>query len=112
MQALHDVVKAGYARYIGMSSCHAYQCASMWLCAVPRVTNRPPAQSMQCRVRTLTCTRQVPDMLTMPAAYAIQNKLTPFISMQNHHSLIYREEEREMFPTLKVRALPSSSLQI
>ena len=23
--------------------------------------------------------------------------------MQNHHSLIYREEEREMFPTLKVR---------
>ena len=35
--------------------------------------------------------------------YAIQNKLTPFISMQNHYSLIYREEEREMFPTLKVR---------
>lgn len=26
MQALHDVVKAGYARYIGMSSCWAYQC--------------------------------------------------------------------------------------
>lgn len=25
MQALHDVVQAGYARYIGMSSCHAYQ---------------------------------------------------------------------------------------
>jgi hypothetical protein len=24
--------------------------------------------------------------------------------MQNHHSLLYREEEREMFPTLKVRA--------
>lgn len=23
--------------------------------------------------------------------------------MQNHHSLIYREEEREMNPTLKVR---------
>ncbi len=22
--------------------------------------------------------------------------------MQNHHSLVYREEEREMFPTLKV----------
>jgi aryl-alcohol dehydrogenase-like predicted oxidoreductase len=21
--------------------------------------------------------------------------------MQNHHSLVYREEEREMFPTLK-----------
>ncbi|KAI8974175.1 Aldo/keto reductase [Trametes punicea] len=25
MQALHDVVKAGYVRYIGMSSCYAYQ---------------------------------------------------------------------------------------
>lgn len=25
MHALHDVVKAGYCRYIGMSSCHAYQ---------------------------------------------------------------------------------------
>ena len=23
--------------------------------------------------------------------------------MQNHHNLVYREEEREMFPTLKVR---------
>ena len=32
--------------------------------------------------------------------YAITNNLTPFISMQNHHSLVYREEEREMFPTL------------
>ena len=38
--------------------------------------------------------------------YAIQNKLTPFISMQNHHSLIYREEEREMLPTLKVTVTP------
>ena len=35
--------------------------------------------------------------------YAIINKLTPFISMQNHYNLVYREEEREMFPTLKVR---------
>lgn len=25
MHALHDVVKAGYVRYIGMSSCWAYQ---------------------------------------------------------------------------------------
>lgn len=25
MEALHDVVKAGYARYIGMSSCYAWQ---------------------------------------------------------------------------------------
>ena len=36
--------------------------------------------------------------------YAINNKLTPFISMQNHYNLVYREEEREMFPTLKVVA--------
>jgi aryl-alcohol dehydrogenase-like predicted oxidoreductase len=45
--------------------------------------------------------------------YAINNKLTPFISMQNHYNLIYREEEREMFPTLKhlgVGAIPWSPL--
>ncbi|CUA72017.1 hypothetical protein RSOLAG22IIIB_04878 [Rhizoctonia solani] len=65
MQALHDIVKAGYVRYIGMSSCHAYQFHAM-------------------------------------QNYAINNKLTPFISMQNHHSLLYREEEREMVPTLKM----------
>ncbi|PBK93992.1 Aldo keto reductase [Armillaria gallica] len=76
MQALHDVVKAGYVRYIGMSSCHAYQFHAM-------------------------------------QNYAIQNKLTPFISMQNHYSLAYREEEREMFPTLKmfgVGSMPWSPL--
>ncbi|KAL1936891.1 hypothetical protein VTO73DRAFT_4845 [Trametes versicolor] len=28
MHALHDVVQAGLARYIGMSSCYAYQCKS------------------------------------------------------------------------------------
>ena len=39
-----------------------------------------------------------------PADYAITHNLTPFISMQNHYSLLYREEEREMFPTLKVSA--------
>ncbi|KEP50313.1 putative aryl alcohol dehydrogenase [Rhizoctonia solani 123E] len=65
MQALHDVVKAGYARYIGMSSCHAYQFHAM-------------------------------------QNYAINNRLTPFISMQNHYNLLYREEEREMIPTLKM----------
>ncbi|KAJ6591340.1 Aldo/keto reductase [Mycena sp. CBHHK59/15] len=45
MQALHDVVQAGHVRYIGMSSCHAWQCETS--------------------------------------------------------SLLYREEEREMMPTLK-----------
>jgi len=76
MQALHDVVQAGYVRYIGMSSCWAWQFSAM-------------------------------------QNYAINNKLTPFISMQNHHSLIYREEEREMMPTLKhfgVGCIPWSPL--
>ncbi|EIW61081.1 Aldo/keto reductase [Trametes versicolor FP-101664 SS1] len=76
MQALHDVVKAGYVRYIGMSSCYAYQFHQM-------------------------------------QNYAITHKLTPFISMQNHYSLLYREEEREMFPTLKmfgVGSIPWSPL--
>jgi hypothetical protein len=40
--------------------------------------------------------------LTIETDYAINNNLTPFISMQNHYNLIYREEEREMFPTIKV----------
>ncbi|WWD10508.1 hypothetical protein V865_008644 [Kwoniella europaea PYCC6329] len=65
MQALHDVVQKGWVRYIGMSSCWAYQ-----------------FQAMQ--------------------NYAINNKLTPFISMQNFHNAAYREEEREMMPTLKL----------
>ncbi|KAJ3509322.1 hypothetical protein NLJ89_g5282 [Agrocybe chaxingu] len=76
MQALHDVVQAGYVRYIGMSSCWAWQFHAM-------------------------------------QNYAINNNLTPFISMQNHYNLVYREEEREMFPTLKhlgVGAIPWSPL--
>jgi len=59
MHALHDVVKAGHVRYIGMSSCYAWEFHAM-------------------------------------QNYAINNGLTPFISMQNHLSLLYREEEREM----------------
>ncbi|EIM84438.1 Aldo/keto reductase [Stereum hirsutum FP-91666 SS1] len=76
MQALHDVVKAGYVRYIGMSSCWAWQFAAM-------------------------------------QNYAINHNLTPFISMQNHYSVLYREEEREMMPTLKhfgVGSIPWSPL--
>ena len=45
--------------------------------------------------------------------YAINNKLTPFISMQNHYNMMYREEEREMMPTLKhfgVGSIPWSPL--
>ncbi|KZV73364.1 Aldo/keto reductase [Peniophora sp. CONT] len=76
MQALHDVVQSGKVRYIGMSSCHAWQFHAM-------------------------------------QNYAIANKLTPFISMQNHYNLVYREEEREMMPTLNhfgVGCIPWSPL--
>jgi aryl-alcohol dehydrogenase-like predicted oxidoreductase len=57
MQALHDVVKAGKARYIGASSMYAWQFAKAQAAAP-----------------------------------------TPFVSMQNHYNLVYREEEREMIP--------------
>ena len=43
-----------------------------------------------------------PVVYFIPADYAITHNLTPFISMQNQYSLVYREEEREMMPTLKV----------
>ena len=72
MEVLHDVVKAGKARYIGASSMFAWQFAK--------------AQ------------RVAP---------------TPFVSMQNHYNLIYREEEREMIPQcldMRVGLLPWSPL--
>ena len=61
MEALHDVVRAGKARYIGASSMFAWQFAK--------------AQHV-----------------------AATHGWTPFVSMQNHYNLIYREEEREMIP--------------
>lgn len=69
-------------------------------------------KSIKCKVclspRILQC-----PLSTSFSDYAITHNLTPFISMQNHHSLLYREEEREMYPTLKVRSpsyyLPASS---
>ncbi|KAG8943125.1 hypothetical protein FRC04_003205 [Tulasnella sp. 424] len=64
MQALDDVVKAGYVRYIGMSSCYAWQFHKM-------------------------------------QNYAREHNLTQFISMQNLHNAVYREEEREMVPLLQ-----------
>jgi aryl-alcohol dehydrogenase-like predicted oxidoreductase len=57
MDALHDVVKSGKARYIGASSMFAWEFAK--------------------------------------AQYVAE---TPFVSMQNHYNLLYREEEREMIP--------------
>jgi aryl-alcohol dehydrogenase-like predicted oxidoreductase len=57
MAALHDVVRAGKARYLGASSMYAWQFAKAQRVAA-----------------------------------------TPFVSMQNHYNLVYREEEREMIP--------------
>ncbi|KAJ3806629.1 NADP-dependent oxidoreductase domain-containing protein, partial [Lentinula aff. lateritia] len=74
MQALHDVIQAGYVCYIGMSSCRTWQFHIM-------------------------------------QNYSITNKLTPFIS--NHYNMVYREEEREMVPSLKhfgVGSVPWSPL--
>ena len=48
-------------------------------------------------------------LTTSLAGYALHNRLTPFISMQNQHSALYREEEREVMPMLKhygVGAIP------
>ena len=55
---------------------------------------------MRCKVSNF---RFVPQSLAdYSLDYAVANKLTPFVTMQNHYNLVYREEEREMFPTLKV----------
>ncbi len=41
MQALHEVVKAGYVRDIGMSSCCAYQCALYLFLSFSPTTHLP-----------------------------------------------------------------------
>ncbi|HUA94207.1 MAG TPA: aldo/keto reductase [Acidimicrobiales bacterium] len=61
LEALHDVVRAGKARYIGASSMYAWQFATM--------------------LHT-----------------SERHGWTRFVSMQDHYNLLYREEEREMFP--------------
>lgn len=76
MEALHDMVKAGKARYLGASAMHAWQFSTMQYTA------------------TL-------------------NHLTRFVSMQDQYSLLYREEEREMFGLLAdqgVGSIPYSPL--
>src|SRR5580692_3226771 len=70
LEALHDVVKAGKARYIGASSMFAWQFAKALYVA---------------------------DL----------NGWTRFVSMQNHYNLLYREEEREMFPLLADQGIGS-----
>lgn len=61
LEALHDVIRAGKARYIGASSMFAWQ-------------------------------------FTKAQYTAKLHGWSPFVSMQNHYNLIYREEEREMIP--------------
>ncbi|HET7824489.1 MAG TPA: aldo/keto reductase [Anaeromyxobacter sp.] len=76
MEALHDVVRAGKARYLGASSMYAWQFAK--------------AQHV-----------------------AERNGWTPFVSMQDHYNLLYREEEREMIPLCRdqgVGVIPWSPL--
>ena len=99
MHALNDVVKAGYARYIGMSSCYAWQCKLPYSSRMGYYIY--PSQSTSCRASRPN-PRQRYTHLIFTTDYAIANNLTPFISMQNHYSLLYREEEREMLPLLKV----------
>lgn len=52
MEALHDIVKAGYARYIGMSSCYAWQCKPHVALRVAAETllNPRSLQSTRCRI--------------------------------------------------------------
>src|SRR5882757_9883678 len=61
LEALHDVVKAGKARYLGASSMHAWQ-------------------------------------FSKALHLAKEHGWTPFVTMQDHYNLLYREEEREMMP--------------
>jgi 1-deoxyxylulose-5-phosphate synthase len=60
-EALHDVVKAGKALYLGASSMYAWQFQKM-------------------------------------LNFQSTNRLSRFVTMQNHYNLVYREEEREMIP--------------
>ena len=61
LEAMHDVVKSGKARYVGASSMHAWQ-------------------------------------FSKALHIARHRGWTPFVTMQNHYNLLYREEEREMMP--------------
>lgn len=88
MQALHDVVKEGYVRYIGMSSCYAWQCEDF---LSPSSTSFGP----------LTYSSSVHLAVHKMQNYAREHGLTSFISMQNLYNAIYREEEREMTPLLQ-----------
>lgn len=90
MQALNDVVKAGYVRYIGMSSCYAWQCRSS-----------EPSQLDIKTTADFVRSGIILFLVHKMQNYARAHGLTEFISMQNLHNAIYREEEREMVPLLQ-----------
>ena len=48
------------------------------------------------KVKALGCSAMFSYQLYKLNEYARRNNLTPFVSIQNHYNLIYREEEREM----------------
>jgi 1-deoxyxylulose-5-phosphate synthase len=76
LEALHDVVKSGKARYLGASSMYAWQ-------------------------------------FSQALHLARRHGWTPFVTMQNHYNLLYREEEREMMPLCadeRIGVLPWSPL--
>jgi len=76
LEALHDVVKSGKARYLGASSMYAWQ-------------------------------------FSKALHLARRHGWTPFVTMQNHYNLLYREEEREMMPLCvdeRIGVLPWSPL--
>ncbi|KAJ7111694.1 NADP-dependent oxidoreductase domain-containing protein [Mycena epipterygia] len=72
MPALHNAVKAGRVRCVGMNSFYAWQIHAM--------------QSKT--MGSLEILRHTHNLIL-------------FISIQNQYSLVYREEEREMMPSLK-----------
>ena len=83
--------------------------------------NTPLEETMQAlhdlvrsgRVRYLGASSMWAWQFAKAQRIAQQHGLTPFVSMQNHYNLIYREEEREMMPQcldMGVGVLPWSPL--
>ena len=76
-QALHDVVKSGKVRYIGMSR---YEPTFISLSPRRALPKAQPAASFAAHVSFLSCFAY---QFSIMQNYAINNKLNPFISMQN-----------------------------
>lgn len=82
MKALHDLVQLGKVRYIGKcSSPSSRRIVPLQKCSLTVI---PGASSMW--------TYQFAKLQNVAEKY----NWTKFVSMQNHYSLCYREEEREM----------------